>query len=455
MQNYAIVLAAGKGKRMKSSLYKVLHPILGKPMISHVISNLNQTLIDRKIVVIADDAHEIKSLLKDEVEYVIQKERLGTGHAVRMAEVLLENEEGSTLVICGDTPLITKETIKKLFEHHNTKKADVTVLTTIKDDPTGYGRIVRDENDEILKIVEHDDANSSERKIKEINTGTYCFNNKMLFKALKEVNNCNEQNEYYLTDVLEIIKDHNGKACAYITQDVEETLGINDRVRLEQANQILKRRINENLMRNGVTIIDKENTYISPDTTIGQDTIIYPGTICLGKNEIGSHSIIGPHTQLENTKIGNHVKIKQSVLTDSEVGDHTTVGPFAHFRNHSIIGSHVRIGNFVEIKNTTFSNHSNAAHLAYIGDAIIGKKVNMGCGSITVNYDGKDKHQTVIKDNVFVGCNSNLIAPVTVGENAYIAAGSTINRNVPKDALAIARNKQENKEGYAKKYRKK
>lgn len=453
MQNFAIILAAGKGTRMKSNLYKVLHPVLGKPMISHVVDNLNEISIDRKIVVVSEGAKEIEDLLKDEVEFVVQKERLGTAHAVRMAESLIENEEGTTIVICGDTPLITSKTINALIENHKQRNADATVLTTIVDDPTGYGHIIRDENKGLLKIVEHKDGNTEEKMIKEVNTGTYCFNNKKLFSALKKVKNNNKQGEYYLPDVIGIIKEE-GKAYAFVTEDNDETLGINTRIALEKANQILKVRINEKLMENGVTIMDKDNTYLSSDTLIGEDTIIYPGTICMGKNEIGNNCIIGPNTELENTKIGNHVKIKHSVITDSVVGDNTTVGPFAHFRNHAIIGENVRIGNFVEVKNSNFGNNSNAAHLAYIGDALIGKHVNMGCGTITVNYDGKVKHQTVIEDNVFVGCNSNLIAPVTIGENAYIAAGSTINKHVTSDALAIGRSKQINKEGYAKKFRK-
>ncbi len=454
MQNFAIILAAGKGTRMKSDEYKILHPVLGKPMISHVISNLNKVNVNKKIAVVAKDADKVRELLKDEVIFVVQEEQLGTGHAVRMAEAILENEEGSTLVICGDTPLITSTTIESLIKNHNDSASDVTVLTTIVENPANYGRVIRDGNNEILKIVEDKDTSDEEKAIKEINTGTYCFNNKKLFKALKQLKNNNKQKEYYLTDCIEIIKREGGKAHAVITLDKEETLGINDKVALEKANQILKRRINENLMKNGVTIMDSESTFISPDTTIGTDTVILPGTICLGTNEIGNHCVIGPNTELENVKIGNNVKIKHSVITDSIIGDNTKVGPFAHFRNHAVIGENVRIGNFVEVKNSTFGNHSNAAHLTYIGDASIGNHVNMGCGTITVNYDGKNKHRTVIEDNVFVGCNSNLIAPVTIGENSYIAAGSTINKNVPNDTLAIARCRQENKEGYAKKYRK-
>jgi bifunctional UDP-N-acetylglucosamine pyrophosphorylase/glucosamine-1-phosphate N-acetyltransferase len=454
MNKFAVILAAGKGTRMKSDKDKVLHPLLGKPMISHVIDNLEGLNLTKKVVVISDGREDIKSLLKNEVDFVVQHERLGTGHAVKMTRELLEKEIGTTLVICGDTPLIKSETIAKLFEIHQSNQADITILSTTVKEPYGYGRIVRNDNNEVVKIVEEKDATIEEKLITEINTGTYCFNNQLLFQSLLELKNDNAQNEYYLTDVVKVVSAHGGKICAYITFDEEETLGINDRVALEKANRILKCRVNEKLMQNGVTIIDRNNTYISVDTVIGKDTTIYPGTICMGKNIIGNNCDIGPNTQLENITIGNNVNVCQSVITDCTIGNNTKVGPFAHFRNQSVIGDNVRIGNFVEVKNTKIDKYSKAAHLSYIGDAEIGKNVNVGCGSITVNYDGKNKYQTIIKDNVFVGCNSNLIAPVTIAENAYIAAGSTINRDVPSDSLAIARSKQENKVGYAKKYRK-
>lgn len=454
MENNAIILAAGKGTRMKSKLYKVLHPVLGKPMINHVIDHLIDANIKRKIVVIAKDSDHVKEAIKEDVEFVVQDEQLGTGHAVMMAESLLKDIEGITLVICGDTPLISTNTINKLISFHKENQADLTVLSTVLEDPTDYGRIIRNNRNSLLKIVEHKDANDEEKQIKEINTATYCFNNKKLFECLKKVQNQNSQNEFYLTDVIEIIKNENGKVFAFITDDKDEVLGINDRIALSLANSILKRTINEKLMKNGVTIIDPNNTYISIDTKIGRDTIIYPGTILFGENVIGEDCKIGPNTEFNNVKIGNNVNVKHSVLTDSIVGNNTNIGPFAHFRNHAIIGDNVKIGNFVEIKNSQFGNNSNAAHLSYIGDAEVGNKVNMGCGTITVNYDGNKKSKTIIKDNVFVGCNSNLIAPVTIGENAYVAAGSTVNRDVPRDALAIARQKQENKEGYSKKLRK-
>lgn len=454
MNNYAIILAAGKGTRMKSDIYKILHPVLGKPMINHVIDNLNKLEFKRKIVVISEGADEVKKVLGDEVEFAYQYQQLGTGHAVKMVENHLKDLEGNTLVICGDTPLITSETIAKLFSVQKDEKADITILTTKVDNPFGYGRIVRDNGGEVIKIVEEKDCSDEEKLIKEINAGTYCFNNQKLFAALKHLKNDNVQNEYYLTDVIKIIKDMNGKVSTFMTNDYEEIIGINDRQSLEKANQVLRERVNKKLMNNGVTIVDSNSIFISVDTYIDRDTTIFPNTMIMGKNLIGKGCVIGPNTEIQDVKIGDNVKIKHSVLTNSIIGHNTTIGPFAHLRNQTIIGENVRIGNFVEIKNTQIDDNSKAAHLSYIGDAELGKNVNMGCGTITVNYDGKEKHKTVIKDNVFVGCNANLIAPIVLEENSYIAAGSTINKNVPKDSLAIARAKQENKIDYALKYRK-
>ncbi|ERJ12463.1 bifunctional UDP-N-acetylglucosamine diphosphorylase/glucosamine-1-phosphate N-acetyltransferase GlmU [Haloplasma contractile] len=449
MKRNAIILAAGKGTRMKSKLYKVLHPVLGKPMVEHVVDNLDRGNVEEKIVVVGHGADEVKSVLEKSVKFTLQSEQLGTGHAVMMAEDLLKNQDGTTVVICGDTPLITTETIDKLINFHEQNESKATILSANMDDPTGYGRIIRD-NQEVMKIVEHKDATEKERQVSEINTGTYCFDNKLLFKYLNNISNENKQGEYYLTDVIEIFKKNRHKVLAYLIDDASETIGVNDRVSLARAEELLKKRINNQLMVNGVSIIDPNNTYISCDTEIETDTIIYPGTTILGKNKIGSDCIIGPNTHLENVEIGNSTTIKQSVITDSIVGNHTNVGPFAHFRKDAKIGNNGRIGNFVEIKNTTFGNNSSAAHLAYMGDASIGEHVNMGCGAITVNYDGTEKHKTVIGDHVFIGCNANLIAPIEIDDHSVIAAGSTLNQNVPKYTLAIARSRQINKEGYVK-----
>ena len=448
-KHYAVILAAGQGTRMKSKLYKVLHPIMGKPMIQHVLNQLKRVQIDKKITIVGFGAEAVKEEIGDETAFAIQKEQLGTAHAVQQAEDLLKDKEGTTIVVCGDTPLIKTETFEKLLNYHKEKGSKATILTTEMQDPTGYGRIVRNEANEVDRIVEHKDASENERLIKEVNTGTYCFDNQSLFSALKEVSNDNAQGEYYLPDVIEILRQSGEKIAAYLTKDAEETLGINDRVALAQAESIMKRRINEKHMRNGVTIIDPNNTYIGPEVEIEQDVVIYPGSILSGETFIKTEAIIGPNTEIEDSIIGEGTYVRQSVVTKSKIGKRVNIGPYAHIRPESNIGNQVKIGNFVEVKKSEFGDDSKASHLSYIGDAVVGKNVNIGCGTITVNYDGKNKHITTIEDDAFIGCNSNLVAPVTIEKGSYVAAGSTITTDVPKESLAIARSRQTNKEGYA------
>ncbi|MET3197119.1 bifunctional UDP-N-acetylglucosamine diphosphorylase/glucosamine-1-phosphate N-acetyltransferase GlmU [Bacillus sp. OAE603] len=447
---YAIVLAAGKGTRMKSKLYKVLHPVCGKPMVQHVVDHVKSVGVQNVVTVVGHGAELVKTQLGENSEYALQADQLGTAHAVIQAAPLLKDKEGTTLVICGDTPLITPETIQALFEEHERLQAKATILTAHLEDSTGYGRIIRSNDGSVQKIVEHKDASPEELTVQEINTGTYCFDNKALFEALNAVNNDNSQGEYYLPDVIEILKEKNQIVAAYKTPNFDETLGVNDRYALSMAETLMRKVINKKHMLNGVTIIDPASTYISADTVIGEDTIIYPGTMIYGNSIIGSDCVIGPNTEIIDSEIGNKTSIKQSVVHESKIGDSTSVGPFAHIRPATTLGNEVRIGNFVETKKVTFGNGSKASHLSYIGDAEVGQGVNLGCGSITVNYDGKNKFKTIIEDNVFVGCNSNLIAPVTVKKGSYIAAGSTITDEVPEDSLAIARARQVNKEGYYK-----
>lgn len=450
-KRFAVILAAGKGTRMKSDLYKVLHPVCGKPMVQHIVDQLSECSVEKTIAVVGHGAEMVKEQLGENIEYALQKEQLGTGHAVLQAEESLQGQEGKTVVLCGDTPLLTKETIEALIDEHDKKGAKATVLTASADDPTGYGRIIRNGDGSVEKIVEHKDASEEERLVREINTGTYCFDNRTLFEALKYVNNDNVQGEYYLPDVIEILQKQGEVIAAYMTEDFNESMGINDRVALSRAEKAMRARINEKLMREGVTLIDPDQTYVSTDVKIGKDTVIYPGTIIKGDVTIGEWCTIGPHTEIFNSTIGNGTEIKQSVVHDSEVGQNVSIGPFSHLRPQTKLGNDVRVGNFVELKKMSMGNGSKASHLSYLGDAEVGEQVNVGCGSITVNYDGKNKYLTKIEDGAFIGCNSNLIAPVTVGKEAYIAAGSTITDDVPGEALAIARGRQTNKEGYVRK----
>ncbi|MFA9458047.1 bifunctional UDP-N-acetylglucosamine diphosphorylase/glucosamine-1-phosphate N-acetyltransferase GlmU [Halalkalibacter sp. AB-rgal2] len=445
---YAVILAAGQGTRMKSTLYKVLHPVCGKAMVQHVVDQVAALEVEEQVAVVGYGAEVVQEQLGEQVSYVVQEKQLGTGHAVMQAADLLEQKEGITLVLCGDTPLLTADTLNELLECHEREDAKVTVLTAKAEDPSGYGRVIRNEHGLVERIVEQKDASKEELEVQEINTGTYCFDNALLFKALKQVGNDNAQGEYYLPDVIEILKKQGEAVAAYQTPMFEETLGVNDRVALSQAEQLMRKRINEYWMRQGVTLIDPGNTYISAQAMIGQDTIIHPGTHLQGNVSVGRNCIIGPNTEIKDSLIGDETAIRQSVVHDSEIGKVVSVGPFAHIRPQSNIGDEARIGNFVEIKKSSLGHGSKASHLSYIGDATVGSNVNFSCGAVTVNYDGKNKFKTVIEDGAFIGCNANLIAPVTVGKQALVAAGSTITDDVPESSLSIARSRQTNKHDY-------
>ena len=448
---YAIVLAAGQGTRMKSKLYKVLHPILGQPMIRYVNDALKPTAIQSLVTIVGHGAEDVMAEIGDESEFDVQEEQLGTAHAVLQAKELLKDKQGTTIVVCGDTPLITSETFENLFEYHETAQAKATILTTKVDDPTGYGRVLRDESLNVTRIVEHKDATDDEKLVDEINTGTYCFDNEALFAALERVGNDNAQGEYYLPDVIEILKAEGEKVAAFITEDQSETIGINDRVALANAEKVMKRRLNEFHLRNGVTIVDPDATYIGPHVTIEQDVTIEPGTMITGDTTIGSGTHIGLNSEIDYCEIGKDNVIRQSVLKNSKIGNETSIGPFTHIRPETSVGDLARIGNFVELKKSEIGEDTSVSHLSYIGDATLGKDINVGCGTVTVNYDGINKHQTIIEDGAFVGCNTNLIAPITIGEGALVAAGSTISNDVEKDALAIARARESSKAGYASK----
>lgn len=411
---YAIVLAAGQGTRMKSDLYKVLHPVCGKPMVEHVIDHITGIGADKIVTIVGHGAEKVEETLGQKSEYALQAEQLGTAHAVQQAESSLGELEGITLVVCGDTPLIKSETMQALIAHHAETNAKATILTAHAEDPTGYGRIIRDADGNVLRNIEHKDASPEERTVTEINTGTYCFDNRALFEALKKVKNDNAQGEYYLPDVISILKAENAIISAFVTDDFSETIGINDRVILAEAEKFMRQRIAERHMRNGVTIIDPGSTYISATAEIGRDTILQPGTMIEGQTIIGEKCSIGPNSHISNSKIGSSTTVHSSVVRDSAVGSGTTIGPFAHIRPDSNLSDNVKIGNFVEVKKSRLGEGSKVSHLSYIGDAQVGTHVNIGCGTITVNYDGKNKHTTTIEDDAFVGCNSNLIAPVKV-----------------------------------------
>ena len=444
----AVILAAGKGTRMKSTLPKVLHNIGGKPMVQQVMNAADLAGAKRKIVVVGFGAESVETALGNQAEYVVQQEQLGTGHAVMQASEILKDFEGTVMVLCGDTPLLQGQTLAKLFAEHQAAKASATVLTACMPDPTGYGRVIRDENGQVLKIVEQKDATRGELAVNEVNTGIYCFERKALFEALNSINCNNMQGEYYLTDVIGILAKSQAKVWAVQVDEYQETLGINSRMQLAEAEKILRRRKLASLMDNGVTIMDIDSTFIDEEVCIGPDTVIYPFTWIEGATTIGKGCEIGPSSRIQNSSIGDNAILHFIYAHDCQIGSHVTVGPYVHLRPNTVLSDGVKIGNFVEVKNSQIGKGSKIPHLSYIGDTDMGEKVNIGSGTITVNYDGKNKHRTTLEDGVFIGCNTNLVAPVTVGKGAYVAAGSTITKNVPSEALGVARARQSNIDGW-------
>ncbi len=451
----SIILAAGEGTRMKSKKPKVIHEVCGKPMVNYVIQAAKGANCELNVVVVGHSKEKvINSINEDGVEFVNQPigddQPYGTGFAVMQAKKYIKDDD-YIIILYGDTPLITSHTLNRMIDYHKNGNYEATVLTADFEDATGYGRIIRNNNDDVVAIVEHKDADHEQKLIKEINSGIYCFNGKSLKKVLGSLDNDNVQNEYYITDAVEILNNDGHKVGGYKLNDNTEIKGVNSRVQLAQATRSMKKRINEKFMLKGVTIIDPDTTYIDNDAKIGKDTIIYPGVVIEGHTKIGEECTIGNNTKIANSQIGDRINIQSSTILESKIDDDTKVGPYAYIRPNSEIGKSVKIGDFVEVKKSKIGDNSKASHLAYIGDADVGKNVNIGCGVVFVNYDGEKKHRTVVEDNAFVGSNSNLVAPVKVRKNAYVAAGSTITKEVEKDSLSIARARQVNKEGWVNK----
>lgn len=449
----AIILAAGKSTRMRSKIPKPLHPVCGLPMTAHIIRACRNAGAERIVVIVGHEAEAVKAGLGDSVEYALQETQRGTGDAAKAAESLLGDWQGTILIIAGDAPLLRTETLSALLAHHHVKQAQATLLTAILDDPTGYGRVIRNADGSVARIIEEKDATLEQKAIKEWFPSFYAFQGQALWESLAKVTPNNAQNEYYLTDTIGILVGQGASIEAIPTSDVREVLGINNRVQLAEAGAHLRERILTDLMLAGVSIPDPSSTYIDADVSIGQDTTIYPNTHLHAGTVIGEDCHIGPLCIIRNTQIGNNVKIVASQITDSTLEDDVKVGPFAHLRPKTYLGKGVKIGDFVETKNARFAPKSQASHLSYIGDAEVGEGTNIGAGTITCNYDGFMKYRTVIGAGAFIGSHSTLVAPIEIAAGAITAAGSVITENIPADALGIGRARTTVKPEWARTFR--
>ncbi|MGM0368924.1 MAG: bifunctional UDP-N-acetylglucosamine diphosphorylase/glucosamine-1-phosphate N-acetyltransferase GlmU [Bacillota bacterium] len=432
-----ITLAAGKGTRMKSKLPKVLHQVAGKSMVQHAVDTAAELAPVDNTVVVGYKAEKVKQGVTGDLEFVEQEEQLGTGHAVMQAQEKLADFSGSILVLYGDTPLLTAETLANLVQEHQTKDAAASILTTELEEPSGYGRIVREENGTVSEIVEEKDATVQQSKIKEVNTGICCFDSQLLWRAIGDLDTDNAQGEYYLTDVIGILARAGHLVTGVQAQDSRETIGVNTRSHLAQAEKVLRQRTCEQHMAAGVTIIDPDSTYIDSTVEIGRDTIIYPGTFLEGTTTIGSEVIIGPQSRIIDSTIESGVEIESSTIKGSEIEAGTVIGPYAYLRPGSEIGAQAKIGDFVEIKKSKVGKGSKVPHLSYIGDTEIGENTNIGAGTITANYDGKNKYKTIISDNCFIGSNSTLVAPLNIENNAMVGAGAVVTNDVEEEDLVV------------------
>ena len=448
MEKYVVVLAAGKGTRMKSKLYKVLHKVCGKTMVEHVVDAAQGVNPAEIVTIVGTGAGDVEKVPADKSKFAFQEKQLGTGDAVMTAREELGDNDGATLVVTGDTPLFTTDTFNELFKYHAEKGNAATVLTAEAPNPFGYGRIIRDDQGNVLRIVEQKDGKPEELKVKEINTGVFCFDNKKLFEALKHVNNDNAQGEYYLTDVLEILRNSGERVGAYKMPDFSESLGVNDRIALAQATKTMQRRIDEQHMRDGVSFIDPDTAYVDADVKIGNDTVIEGNVVIKGNTEIGSDCYITSGSRIVDSKIGNNVTVTSSTVEEAEMDDNTDIGPNSHLRPKAIIRKGAHIGNFVEIKKAEIGENTKVGHLTYVGDATLGKDINIGCGTIFSNYDGVKKFHTNVGDHAFIGAGSTLIAPINVADHAFIAADTTVTKDVNKYDMAIGRGRQVNKPDY-------
>jgi bifunctional UDP-N-acetylglucosamine pyrophosphorylase/glucosamine-1-phosphate N-acetyltransferase len=447
----SVILAAGQGKRMKSSLPKVLHPVAGVPMISYSLALTKALGIKKRMVVLGHRAAEVKEIIKSidkEVIHVYQNKQLGTAQALEEVKPYLTDFSGIILVLSADVPLLQQSTIQKIVNYHLNHSVVATLLIAKLENPAGYGRIIRNQAGEIMEIAEQSDLKKGQEEIKEINAGIYCFNSKELFNTLPLVNKNNYKKEYYLTDIIKILKEQGYLVGSISVTDYQEITGINTQSDLSQVSQIVYYRNALEHMSGGVTIIAPANTFIEKEVQIGEDTVVYPFTIITSGSKIGSNCYIGPYSHIVHSLIGNQTKIISSMVEQSQIGNKVVIGPYAHLRPASIIGDEARIGNYVEVKKTFIGEGSKVGHLTYLGDATLGKKVNIGAGTITCNFDGKKKNPTTIEDGVFIGSNNSLVAPVTIGQNAYTAAGSTITQDVPARSLGIARSRQTNIAGW-------